>query len=143
MGALGQSSWDLLGTCEFRFFFPFLSPQKSSGRSQNWELGVMSVFPTPSKELLKVAAKSPAPVVGPVIAADLQQEVCHEDTALAFSDFSAVRNVPWEAHATCGVPGHSPQVSFHGRYQVNANLADFESLLPAGSTSKSCLQGSS
>lgn len=103
----------------------------------------MSVFPTPLKELLKVAAKLPAPVVGPVIEADLQLEVCHEDTALVFSDFGTICNVPWEAHATCGVPGHSPQMSFHGRYQTNTNLADFESLLPVRSTSRSCLQGSS
>lgn len=47
----------------------------------------MSVLPAPLKEFLEVAAKSPVPVVGPVIAADLQLEVCHEDTALVFSDF--------------------------------------------------------
>ena len=132
----------MLGTCEFRLFSPFLSPQKSSGRSQYRELYVTSVFPTPSKELLKVSASSSAPAVGPVVAADLQLQVRHEDTALVFSDFSTVCDVPWQAHGACGVPGHSLQMSSHGRYQANTNLADFESLLPAGSTSKSCLQGS-
>lgn len=96
----------------------------------------MSVFLAPSKELLEVAAKSPAPVVEAVIAAHLQLEVCHEDTVLVFSDFSTVCNVPWEACSTWGAPGHSLQKSFHGRYHLNTNLADFESLLPVGSTSK-------
>lgn len=97
----------------------------------------MSVFPAPLKEFLKVAAKSPVPVVEPVIAADLQLEVCHEDTALVFSDFSTVCNVLLEAHA---IPGHNQRCFFHGRYWRISNLADFE---PVGSTSKSCLQGSS
>lgn len=92
-----------------QIFFPFLSPQKSSGKLQNWELGVMSVFPAPLKEFLKVAAKSPVPVVEPVIAADLQLEVCHEDTALVFSDFSTVCNVLLEAHA---IPGHNQRCFF-------------------------------
>lgn len=118
MGALGQQL-GFAGYTGIQIFNSFLSRQKSSSRSQNWELRVMSVFPTPSKELLKAAAKSPAPVVGPVIAADLQLEACHEDTALVFSDFSAICNVPWEAHAACGVPGHSLQMSSHSRYQIN------------------------
>lgn len=123
-----------------RFVFPFLSPQKSSGKFQNWELGVTSVFPAPLKEFLKVAAISPVPVAGPVIAADLQLEVCHEDTAVMFSDFCIVCNVLLEAHATCGVPGRSPEVFFMTGIGESPIWLIFE---PVGSTSKSCLQGSS
>lgn len=87
-----QSSWEHLdreaGICWVFMIqiFSFLSPQKTSGKFQNWEFGVTSVLPAPLKEFLKVAAKSPVPVVGSVIATDLQLEVCHEDTALLFSD---------------------------------------------------------
>lgn len=36
-----------------------------------------------------------APVAGPVTAAYTQLVMCHEDTALAFSDFNVVCNVSW------------------------------------------------
>lgn len=75
-------------------FSSFLSGQKSLSGSQNQELPVTSVFPTLLKQLLKVAAKSPAPAAGPVIAADLQLEGCHEGTALVFGDFGSICSVP-------------------------------------------------
>lgn len=66
-----QSSWEhfiredgIYWVHVIQIFFPFLSPQKSSGKFQNWRPGVTSVFPAPLKEFLKVAAKSPVPVVG-------------------------------------------------------------------------------
>lgn len=63
MGAVGQSSWDLLGTCVF-FSYAYPQGNRQAGHKAGNLVLLPSVFPTPTKKFWKVAAKSPASAVG-------------------------------------------------------------------------------